>query len=112
MTPIEVGAGWRIRLKNAKLTPYIGGAAVVESYKVDYSTSPDLNESETFTGGNVFGGLQYAITKVLFVGGEAQFRILPNALTSDLASSVANTYNEKQGGGFTGRVTIGVRFGK
>lgn len=112
LTPIEIGAGWQFRIKRSKLTPYIGGAALVESYKVDYSTSPDLNESETFAGGDVFGGVQYAITKVLIIGGEAQFRLLPDALKSDLASSVANTYNEKQGGGVTARVTIGVRFGK
>lgn len=112
LTPIEVGGGWRFQMKRSKLTPYLGGAAFVEQYKVVYSTSPDLNESETFTGGDVFGGVEYAITKVLVVGGEAQFRLLPDALKSDLASSVANVYNEKQGGGFTVRVTIGVRFGK
>ena len=112
LTPIEVGAGWQFRIKGSKLTPYVGGAAFIESYKVEYSTSPDLNESETFTGGDIFGGVQYAITKVLVIGGEAQFRLLPNALKSDLASSVAHAYNETQGGGFTGRVTIGVKFGK
>ena len=121
LTPIEIGAGWRFQLRPpkrarssnvSKLAPYIGGAALIESYKVDYSTSPDLNESETFKGGEVFGGVQYAVTKVLIVGGEAQYRLLPDALKTDLASSVASTYNEKQGGGFTGRITIGVRLGK
>ena len=112
LTPIEIGAGWRFAIKGSKLTPYIGGGALIEQYKVDYSTSSDLNESETFTGGDIFGGVQYAITKVLFVGGEANFRLLANALKSDLASSVANAYNETQGGGFTGRITVGVRFGK
>jgi len=124
LTPIEVGAGWRFPIKvakkgasrsvkqNSNLTPYIGAAALIQLYKVDYSASPDLNESETFTGGTFFGGVDYAITKVLVLGGEAQYRFLPNALKSDLASSVANTYNETQGGGFTARVTIGVKFGK
>lgn len=112
LTPIEIGAGWRFQIKNSKLTPYLGGGALIEPYRVDYPTSPDLNESETFTGGNIFGGVQYAITKVLVVGGDAQFRILPNALKSDLASSAANAYNETDGGGFTGRITIGVKFGK
>ena len=124
LTPIEIGAGWRFTLKPSKpsktsrvskpsrLTPYVGAAALIEPYKVDYPTSPDLNESQTFFGGNFFGGVQYAITKVLIVGGEAQYRLLPNALKSDLASSVANVYNESQGGGFTARVTIGVKLGK
>jgi hypothetical protein len=112
LTPIEIGAGWRFRIKHSKLAPYIGGGALIEPYRVEYPTSPDLNESETFTGGNIFGGVQYPITKVLVIGGDAQFRILPNALKSDLASSAANAFNETEGGGFTGRITIGVKFGK
>jgi hypothetical protein len=113
MTPIEAGAGWRYRLKKHRmLTPYIGGAALIVPYRVDYPTSTDLNESETFTGGEFFGGVQYAITKVLVLGGEGQYRLLPNALQSNLASSAAAAFNETQGGGFTGRVTIGVKFGK
>jgi hypothetical protein len=113
LTPIEVGAGWRFRVKkHRKVTPYVGGAALIQPYRVDYPNSPDLNESETFTGGEFFGGAQYAITKVLVVGGEAQYRLLPNALKSDLASSVAANYNETQGGGFTARVMFGVKFGK
>ena len=113
MTPIEAGAGWRFKLKKQKLlTPYVGGAALIVPYRVDYPTSTDLNESETFTGGEFFGGVQYAITKVLVLGGEGQYRLLPNALQSDLASSAAAAYNETQGGGFTGRITIGVKFGK
>jgi hypothetical protein len=98
--------------KHRKLTPYVGGGAFIEPYRVDYPTSPDLNESETFFGGVFFGGVHYAITKVLVIGGEGQFRLLPNALKSDLATSVANAYNETQGGGVTGRITIGVKFGK
>ncbi len=118
LTPIEIGAGWRFVTKNKKTrkvnpyTPYIGGAALIESYKVVYSLSPDLNESQTFTGGTIFGGVDYAITKVLFVGGEAQYRILPNALQSSLVSSAANAFGETDGGGFTGRFVIGVKFGK
>jgi hypothetical protein len=49
---------------------------------------------------------------VLFVGGEAQYRILPNALQSSLASSAAHLYGETEGGGFTGRIVVGVKFGK
>ncbi len=112
LTPIEIGAGWQFLIKRSKLTPYIGGGALIEQYKVDYPTSSDLNESQTFTGGDIFGGVHYAITKVLVIGGEAQVRLLPNALKSDLASSAANAYGETQGGGFTGRITIGVKFGK
>ena len=112
LTPIEIGAGWRFVLKNPRLTPYAGGGVLIESYKVVYSESPDLNESETFKGSIFFGGVDFAITKVLFVGGEAQVRVLPNALQSSLASSVANAYNETSGGGFTARLTVGVKFGK
>jgi hypothetical protein len=112
LTPIEIGAGWRFVLKNPRLTPYAGGGVLIESYKVVYSESTDLNESETFKGGVFFGGADFAITKVLFVGGEAQFRTLPNALQSSLASSAANAFNETDGGGFTVRFTVGVRFGK
>jgi hypothetical protein len=110
--PIQVGVGWRFVTKGAKYAPYVGGGVLIESYKVEYSVAPDLNESETFTGGTVFGGVDYSITKVLFVGGEAQYRFLPNALQSNLASSAANLYGETDGGGFTGRIVVGVKFGK
>jgi hypothetical protein len=110
--PIQVGVGWRFVMKNPKLVPYAGGGVLIESYKVEYSLSPDLNESETFTGGTVFGGVDYAITKVLFVGGEAQYRFLPNALQSTAASSAASVYGETDGGGFTGRIVVGVKLGK
>ena len=112
LTPVEIGGGWRFVTKNPRFTPYAGGGVLIESYKVAYSLSPDLDESETFTGGDFFGGIDLAITKVLFVGGEAQFRALPSALQSTSASSVANIYNEKDGGGFTARIVIGVKFGK
>lgn len=112
LTPIEIGAGWRFVMTNPRVTPYVGGAALIESYKVEYSLSSDLNESETFTGGDFFGGVDIAITKLIFVGGEVQFRTLPNALQSSFASSAANAYNEKDGGGFTARLTIGVKLGK
>jgi hypothetical protein len=118
--PIQIGVGWRFvpkrpksRSKAApKLVPYAGGGLLIESYKVEYTASPDLNESETFTGGTVFGGVEYSITKVLFVGGEAQYRFLPNALQSTQASSAAAVYGETNGGGFTGRILIGVKLGK
>jgi len=114
LTPIQIGAGWRFVSKNkkVKVTPYAGGGVLIEPYRVEYSLSTDVNESETFTGGTLFGGVDYPITKVLVLGGEAQYRILPNALQSSLASSAANAFNEKNGGGFTGRIVIGVRFGK
>jgi hypothetical protein len=118
LTPIEIGVGWRFVTKNKKTrkinpyTPYVGGGALIESYKVVYSLSPDLNESQTFTGATVFGGIDFAVTKVLFIGGEAQYRILPNALQSSLASSAAHAFGETDGGGFTGRFVIGVKFGK
>lgn len=112
LRPIQIGAGWRFVTKDMKFTPYVGGAALIALYKVDYSLSPDLNESQTFTGGTIFGGVDYAITKIVFVGGEAQFRILSNALQSSLASSAANAFGETAGGSFTGRVVVGVKFGK
>ncbi len=111
LTPVEVGAGWRFAGKS-KLTPYVGGGGLFVPYKVDYTQASDLNESQSFTGGLVFGGVDYAITKVLNVGGEAQYRTVPNALKSDLSSSVAHAFHETDLGGFTGRITFGVKFGK
>jgi len=113
MTPIELGAGWRFPTgRRSRFTPYAGGGALFAKYSVTYTQSPDLNESESFTGGLVFGGVEVAITRVLTVGGEAQYRALPNALKSDLTSSAANAFGEKNLGGFTGRITFGVKFGK
>jgi hypothetical protein len=111
MTPIELGGGWRFAT-GSRFTPYAGGGALITKYRVTYTLSPDLNESQSFNGGVVFGGVDVGITKILTVGGEAQYRALPNALKSDLTSSAANAFGEKNLGGLTGRITFGVRFGK
>ena len=47
----------------------------------------------------------------MLVGGEAQYRVVPNALGKGGVSDVSAAYDEKDLGGFTLRVTIGYKVG-
>jgi hypothetical protein len=110
MTPVEIGGGWRFSGAPApRLTPYAGGGVVIVSYK-ETSQFADASEnfSGSFTGFNIFGGAEYTITKWLVAAGEAQFRSVPNAL-GDNPNSLSQAYDETDLGGFTLRVTVGIR---
>jgi len=110
MTPVEIGGGWRFSgAPAARLTPYAGGGVVIVSYKeTSQFADPSENFSGSFTGYNVFGGAEYSITKWLVAAGEAQFRSVPNAL-GDNPNSLSQAFNETDLGGFTLRITVGIR---
>jgi hypothetical protein len=107
MTPIEIGGGWRFTSSRGRLAPYVGGGALVLSYK-ETSQFADASEnvSDTFVGYDAFGGVELGITKWLLVGGEAQYRGVPNAIGD---AGLSQAFNETNLGGFTARFTIGVR---
>ncbi|HTM23739.1 MAG TPA: hypothetical protein VL225_01020 [Vicinamibacterales bacterium] len=111
MTPIEIGGGWRFAGKRpSRFAPYAGGAALIVPYK-ETSAFGDAadNVSQSFTGAAVFAGVEASVTRSITVGGEAQFRAIPNALGTAGASQA---YNETDLGGVTARVTIGVKLGR
>jgi hypothetical protein len=110
MTPVEIGGGWRFPgAPAARLTPYAGGGVVIVSYKeTSQFADPSDDFSGSFTGYNIFGGAEYSITQWLVAAGEAQFRSVPNAL-GDNPTSLSQAFNETDLGGFTLRVTVGIR---
>jgi hypothetical protein len=109
-TPFEAGVGWRFAVKSKRLSPYLGGTAVIARFKEtsDFA-DPGENVSQSSTGGEAFGGVDFTVYKCIVVGGEAQYRSLPNALGKGGASKA---FDDTDLGGFTARVTIGVSFGK
>lgn len=110
MTPIEVGGGWRFPPKNpaARFAPYMGISAVMLKYK-ETSSFADAgdNVDEVFTGAAFFGGVDVRVARQVFGGIEAQYRSINAKPGPD---SAAASFNEKNLGGTTFRVRLGVRF--
>lgn len=108
MTPIEVGGGWRFASsRDSRLTPYAGAAFLSMGYTETSSfAEAGENTAERFTGQTVFGGAEFRIVKWLVASGEAQYRRVPNALG---AGGVSQDFGETDLGGFTARVTFGIR---
>jgi len=88
---------------------YAGGGLLMLRYKetAQFGTSDD-NTNKTFPGFFAFGGVEFPLGRTFFVGGEAQFRSVPNAI-GDIASGVSTTFKENDLGGFTLRALIGIR---
>ena len=108
MTPVEVGGGWRFASSRAtRLTPYAGVAFLSMGYR-ETSKFAEAGEdaSERFGGQEVFGGADVRIVKWLVASGEVQYRRVPNALG---IGGVSKDFSESDLGGFTARVTIGIR---
>lgn len=110
MTPIELGAGWRDKVDRRGLySVYVGGAAVFLLYSetsTGAGATSDDNTSKTFGGYSIFGGLDRGFHKNLFVGFEAQYRGVPNAIGT---AGVSQVYNETNLGGFALRVMFGYK---
>ena len=107
MTPIEAGGGWRFVTKSNRLTPYAGAAFLSMGY-TETSKFAESGEdtSERFKGQDIFGGVDVGLVKWLSIAAEAQYRRVPNALG---AGGVSKDFNENDLGGFTARITIGIR---
>ena len=113
--------GFRVRLpvrgrprppSRVHVTPYLGASALLVSFKqVSRFADASENPSNTFKGAGVFGGAEFGVWKRVLVGGEAQYRVVPNALGKGGVSDVSAAYDEKDLGGFTLRVTIGYKVG-
>lgn len=108
MTPIEAGAGWRFASKTgSRFTPYAGAAFLSMGYaETSTFADPAENTSERFTGQDVFGGVDITIVKWLAASADVQYRRVPNAIG---AGGVSQDFDEHDLGGFTARVTFGIR---
>jgi len=107
LKPVEAGVGWRFAT-HSRFEPYVGAAFVSLGYQEE-SDNSDVgdNVNDRYTGAAVFGGVNVIVYKWIVVGGEGQYRRIQPPVASRGASV---EFNERDLGGATGRVTIGVRF--
>lgn len=105
--PIEVGAGWNFGTYSG-VTPYAGAGLFRLAYKEesDFGT-PDEEVEFSKNGYVVFGGVEVPVWKYIIVGGEAQYRSVPDAIGT---GGVSRDFEETNLGGFTFRVLFGARF--
>lgn len=107
-TPIEIGGGWQFGpMGGNRFTPYVGGGLLRLRYseKSPFSvTGDDVKLSKN--GYLVFGGVEVPVWRYVVVGGEAQYRSVPDAIGTD---GVSRDFEETNLGGFTVRVLFGFR---
>jgi hypothetical protein len=108
MTPIEVGGGWRFASKgSSRVTPYAGVSFLSVGYtETSKFADPADNTSERFPGQSLFGGVDVGVVKWIAVAAEVQYRRVPNAL---VAGGASQDFDENDLGGFTARITFGIR---
>jgi opacity protein-like surface antigen len=108
MTPIELGAGWRVPIGRAGRVAAYGGAGLLRlSYKEtseDADSDEDIDES--FNGSVVFGGVDFDLSRGFMAGVEAQFRSVPDAIGE---GGLSREFDETNLGGFAIRFVIGFR---
>lgn len=104
--PIEIGGGWQFPLTGG-VRPYAGAGLFRLRYKEESNFGiPDEEVDLSENGYVVFGGVEVPVWKYLMVGGEAQFRSVPDAIGM---GGVSRDFEETNLGGFTVRVLFGIR---
>lgn len=105
--PIELGGGWQFPLVGG-VRPYAGAGLFRLRYKEESDFGIRDEEVDLSKNGYVvFGGVEVPVWKYVMVGGEAQFRSVPDAIGTD---GVSRDFEETNLGGFTVRALFGVRF--
>jgi opacity protein-like surface antigen len=105
VTPIEISAGWRFRIRRApKFIPYAGGGLTILKYQEtsDFATG-DENADDSFNGYHLLGGAEYKIMRWLGIAGEASWSTVPDAIGE---AGVSAAFDETDLGGTTFRVKI------
>ena len=105
VTPIELSAGWRFRIRRApRLFPSLGGGVTILKYE-ETSEFANANENvdDSFNGYHLLGGAEYRILRWLGVAGEASWSTVPDAIGD---SGVSAAFDETDLGGTTFRVKI------
>lgn len=103
MTPLVVTAGYRFAMRD-RIVPYLGGG--VGSLKFDETSDfadPDENVSERFTSYHGVAGMEYAVSRWLFVAGEVRYASVPDALG---APGIAADFDESNLGGVSVAVKV------
>jgi opacity protein-like surface antigen len=106
ITPVEISAGYRFVRPRATLVPYVGGGIGWHRLE-EVSTGADESENvdETFHGYHLLGGVDFRLTRIISVAGEAQWTTVPNALGQN-PSAVSTAFDETNLGGTTFRVKL------
>jgi hypothetical protein len=91
----------------ARLQPYLGlGAGGVRYKETSDVAGEAIETSATHFSARVVGGATWSIGRRFLVGIEAAYTTTPDALTGDVAKSVAAVYDETDLGGLSGVATI------
>ena len=85
----------------------LAGVLLVNYHETSEFADPGDDSKETFTGYDFFGGIDAMLAKLVFVGGEAQYRLVPDALGE---SGASKDFGETDLGGFVFRVLFGIRY--
>jgi hypothetical protein len=107
-TPLEIGVGFSGDRVEHSVAPFFGGGLLLLKYQETTTefADPTDNTSQTFTGFNVFAGLDLSMSRHFSIGVEGQYRTVQNAIGE---TGVSATYGEKDLGGFGARVSFGFK---
>jgi len=102
-TPIQLVVGYR-QPASTKTMGYVGAGAGWYRFQEEAAFSePGDNVDETKPGFVVLGGVEYAVTPWLWVGGEGQWTYIPEILGKD---GISEAFEEDDLGGFTIRLKL------
>ena len=107
VTPIQFTVGYR-QPSTDRIVGYIGGGIGWHRLEeVAEFSDPADNVDESKIGYHVLGGMEYPLTRWLWIGGEGQWAYVPDVLGDDGVSAL---FNEDDLGGFTLRfkLTVGL----
>jgi hypothetical protein len=109
LTPLEVSAGYRGAAgrrggAGGPVSYFAGGGVGTLRYR---EADDDAQVTDSFVSYHVMGGADVRVWGPLFVGGEARYRWVPDSLG---VGGVSEAFTEKDLGGTTFRVRVGVTF--
>lgn len=106
LIPIEVTAGWRFRLRDSRLVPYVGGGFTSYGYQ-ETSTFAGVGEDvdDRFTGYHLLGGAEFKLRRWLGLGAEFVWTTIPDALGG---GGVSQAFSDTDLGGTSLRAKLTV----
>jgi hypothetical protein len=105
MTPVEVTGGYRLaaRGRTRNMVPYLGAGISWQKY-TETSEFADTSENvdERFTGFHALGGIEFRMSRLFALAGEAQWTAISDPF--EQVSSAADAFGESNLGGVAFRV--------